>query len=60
MDVASTTLNSYDLVIDSNSTVLPFMLLTDIKIAFQESDLPYKVDIIDWDRIYVSYRFRAS
>jgi predicted nucleotidyltransferase len=32
-------------------------ILRDLRAAFEDSDLPFRVDIVDWDRI--SDRFRA-
>lgn len=39
-----------DLVIMSK-TPLPLLLLGDLADAFSESDLPIKVDLLDWSRI---------
>ncbi|MAT39182.1 MAG: hypothetical protein CL946_06230 [Ectothiorhodospiraceae bacterium] len=44
-----------DLVIIS-SEKLPLTLLGDIKHDFAESDIPYRVDILDWQRISEEFR----
>ena len=36
-----------DLAIDAGKP-LPIKLIVDLEFAFEESDLPYKVDIVDW------------
>ncbi len=36
---------------------LSFALLAELQEAFSESDLPYRIDLIDWDRI--SGEFKA-
>ncbi len=40
-----------DLVIDINHRPLPLILLTQLLDDFEESDLPYKVDVVDWNTI---------
>ena len=40
-----------DLAIDLLGQPLPMALTADLKEAFSESDLPYKVDIVDWNAI---------
>lgn len=40
-----------DLAIDDNGKALPSITLISLKEAFDESDLPYKVDIVDWNTI---------
>ena len=44
-----------DLAIKAKS-VLGWKLLAEIKEAFQESDLPFRVDIVDWNDIKESFR----
>ena len=40
-----------DLAIDLNGQLLSLALLASLSFDFEESDLPYKVDIIDWNSI---------
>lgn len=35
---------------------LPFRTLSDLKYAFEESDLPFRVDVLDWRRISGEFR----
>jgi hypothetical protein len=44
-----------DLAIDVG-TKLAHHTYVDLKFAFEESDLPYKVDIVDWQSISKSFR----
>ncbi|MGC8775224.1 MAG: nucleotidyltransferase family protein [Chlorobaculum sp.] len=44
-----------DLAIKAKST-LDWKLLAEIKEAFQESELPFRVDIIDWNEITPAFR----
>ena len=46
-----------DLIIDNNHQPLPLIILTQLLDDFEESDLPYKVDIVDWNGM--SDEFRA-
>ena len=45
-----------DLVIDAHGAPLSLATLADITHAFDESDLPYKVDIIDWNTVNESFK----
>lgn len=45
-----------DLAIDLDGKPLPLNLYADLAQAFTESDLPYKVDIIDWNSIDNSFQ----
>lgn len=45
-----------DLAIDSQGKPLPTATIADLRDAFEESDLPYKVDIIDIHSITESFR----
>lgn len=45
-----------DLLINFNSKPLPSSLKADLEDAFEESDLPYKVDIVDWNAITDEFR----
>ena len=38
------------------SAPLPASILADLKEAFSESDLPFKVDIVDWAETKESFR----
>ncbi len=40
-----------DLAIDMNGEPIPIKLLSAICFDLEESDLPYKVDIVDWNTI---------
>ena len=42
--------SDFDLVIMGNGK-LPFKKLAALRIAFEESDLPYRVDVLDWHSI---------
>ena len=44
-----------DLAIKAKSA-LDWKVLEDIKEAFQESDLPFRVDVLDWNDITESFR----
>jgi len=44
-----------DLVIDAGDP-LPSSIMTNLAFDFEESDLPYKVDIVDWATINDSFR----
>jgi len=44
-----------DLVIDMGS-VMPLSLLAKLDFAFEESNLPYKVDIVDWYSISEDFK----
>lgn len=45
-----------DLLIDLAGKKLPLPLLSDLINAFDESVLPYKVDIVDWNSITESFK----
>ena len=45
-----------DLAIDMNHQKLSIKLLSQLDHAFDESDLPYKVDIVDWNDLDNSFR----
>ena len=40
-----------DLMIDFNGQPLPLAIMTKLLDDFEESDLPYKVDIVDWNTV---------
>jgi uncharacterized protein len=44
-----------DLAIKADSS-LDWKLLEEIKEAFQESELPFRVDLLDWNEITVAFR----
>jgi len=44
-----------DLAIKAEST-LDWKLLEEIKEAFQESELPFRVDVLDWNEITAAFR----
>jgi predicted nucleotidyltransferase len=48
-----------DLLIDIGKP-LPLEISADLSNDFEESDLPYKVDIVDWITISASFRERIS
>lgn len=45
-----------DLLIDTNGQPLSSSMLMDLADDFDESDLPYKVDLVDWNSISDSFR----
>lgn len=45
-----------DLLIDCQKTKLPDMILIALKDDFDESDLPYKVDLLDWHVISDAFK----
>lgn len=45
-----------DLLIDTNHQPLHLETMTSLMDDFEESDLPYKVDIVDWNTISDSFR----
>lgn len=45
-----------DLLIDSNNKPLSSSLKGNLEDEFEESDLPYKVDIVDWNTITDEFR----
>jgi hypothetical protein len=45
-----------DLAIDYHGNQLPIAVLAELVFAFDESDLPYKVDIVDWHNISDNFR----
>lgn len=45
-----------DLAIDTNQQPMPLALMTNLLDAFEESDLPYKVDIVDLNTIDSDFR----
>lgn len=49
-----------DLLIDMGGKELPLPLLSDLNDDFDESDLPYKVDVVDWNTITESFRKRIQ
>lgn len=50
------TFSDLDLMIDNNHQPLPLTLLTQLLDDFEASDLPYKVDIVDWNSISDEFR----
>ncbi len=50
------TFSDLDLMIDNNHQPLPLTLLTQLLDDFEESDLPYKVDVVDWNSISDDFR----
>ena len=49
-----------DLLIDYQHQPLPHRLLTQILSDLEESDLPFRVDIVDWNAINNSFRTQIS
>ncbi|MFA6038226.1 MAG: nucleotidyltransferase domain-containing protein [Legionellales bacterium] len=47
-----------DLAIDLNGETLSLQLLANLAFDFEESDLPYKVDIVDWNAIDTTFQAR--
>lgn len=45
-----------DLAIDDDQQPLPLSMMTSMLDDFEESDLPYKVDIVDWNTISDEFR----
>lgn len=45
-----------DLAIDLNGETLSLQLLANLAFDFEESDLPYKVDIVDWNSISLAFK----
>ena len=45
-----------DLAIDLQGETLSLQLLANLAFDFEESDLPYKVDIVDWNTISDAFR----
>lgn len=45
-----------DLAIDFNNSVIPQDTLYDLTDDFDNSDLPYHVDLIDWNNISVEFK----
>ena len=45
-----------DVAIDVNGAPLSDSILADLNEAFDESELPYKIDMIDWNSITDSFR----
>ncbi|MDP3706264.1 MAG: nucleotidyltransferase domain-containing protein [Legionellaceae bacterium] len=45
-----------DLVIDFDGEKIPISTLICLNEAFDESDLPYKVDIVDWNTISPEFK----
>ncbi len=45
-----------DLAIDANGKTLPSDIMIDLAADFEESDLPFKVDILDWNTISESFK----
>lgn len=48
-----------DLLIDIGKT-MPLELLADLRHQFDESDLPFKVDIADWNSVDASFKKRVN
>ena len=48
-----------DLAIDDNSP-LPYATIVNLKCDFEESDLPFKVDIVDWHQLDQSFQNRIN
>lgn len=49
-----------DLAIDLNGKTLSLQLLANLAFDFEESYLPYKVDIVDWNSISATFQERIS
>ena len=45
-----------DLAIDYDNHAIPQAILSDLAEDFDNSDLPYRVDIIDWNKISVQFK----
>ena len=45
-----------DLAVDANSKKLPAKVMTDLRSDFEESALPYKIDIIDFNDISPEFK----
>ena len=45
-----------DLLLDQHGVPLPTTILLALKEAFDESPLPYKVDLVDWNTIADSFK----
>lgn len=45
-----------DLAVDYHSKHIPINVMADLVYDFEESDLPYKVDIVDWNSIDQSFQ----
>ena len=45
-----------DLIIDCNSSPISDLILINLREAFDESDLPYKVDLVDWNTLSQSFK----
>lgn len=45
-----------DLLFDCQAKTLPELVLMNLREDFDESDLPYKVDIVDWNTITESFK----
>jgi predicted nucleotidyltransferase len=48
-----------DLLIKSDNAI-PYQTLTELENAFSESDLPFMIDIIDWQQISEEFRTAIS
>ena len=51
--------SDFDLAIDA-TLALPYLTLVELKNEFEESDLPYKVDIVDWHLIDKDFQARIG
>lgn len=49
-----------DLLIDLNGSLISTELRLDLQEKFSESDLPYKVDIVDWNSIDAAFKQAIS
>jgi len=50
--------SDYDIGIEGKD-MIPFPVLVKIKIALQDSDLPYKVDVVDFSTVSDDFRKQA-
>lgn len=52
--------SDFYLAVDFASQAIPMSLMADLSYAFEESSLPYKVDIVDWNSIDNLFRDRIA
>ncbi len=45
-----------DLIVDMSGKVLPLEILTDLGAAFEDSELPFKVDIVDLNTVSEEFK----
>jgi predicted nucleotidyltransferase len=45
-----------DLAIDYNGNELPLSVMAQISYDFEESDLPFKIDIVDWNTMSSQFK----